>query len=315
MEHGPVKTGAGAAGGSPRLEARRRSFLEAARGVFLEKGYAAATLDDVIARSGGSRQTLYSLFRGKQGLFEAIVGDSCAEIFRPLRLDGVRDRQPEDVLADLGRRYLETVTGPETIAVYRLVVSEGAHMSELAQQFWKSGPGRLRALLGAYLVDQAGRGALRIEHPDDAAQQFLGMLLGQHHMQCVLGLRERPGGEEIARFVRSAVARFLDGCRPDPNAPLEEERMPEIADNPARGRFEMPVGGETAFVTYRWDGPTLVLVHTEVPQALAGQGIGSKLAHGVLEQARARELRIVAECEFLAGYIARHPEFAAMVAD
>ncbi len=53
-------------------------------GVFDEKGYAEATLDDVIGRSGGSRQTLYALFGGKQGLFEAIISENCETIFQGL---------------------------------------------------------------------------------------------------------------------------------------------------------------------------------------------------------------------------------------
>jgi hypothetical protein len=39
------------------------------------------------------------------------------------------------------------------------------------------------------------------------------MVLGYFQLQCVLGLREAPGPEEIEAYVRSAVAWFLDGCR------------------------------------------------------------------------------------------------------
>ena len=64
-----------------RLAARREAFLSAASEVFQKKGFAEATLDDVIALSGGSRQTLYELFGGKQGLFEAIISDNCERSF------------------------------------------------------------------------------------------------------------------------------------------------------------------------------------------------------------------------------------------
>ena len=67
-----------------RLAARREAFLAAAKEVFQKKGFAEATLDDVIAVSGGSRQTLYELFGGKQGLFEAIISETCETIFRGL---------------------------------------------------------------------------------------------------------------------------------------------------------------------------------------------------------------------------------------
>jgi TetR/AcrR family transcriptional repressor of mexJK operon len=199
----------------PRLEARRRAFLDAATAVFLEKGYANATLDDVIARSGGSRQTLYSLFGGKQGLFEALVAERCNKIFAPLCAEDLLDRAPDEVLVDLGVRYLEAVTTPDALGVYRLVVAEGVFMKDLAERFWNTGPGRSRALLAAYLEQQARRGTLRLHDPERAAQQFWGMLLGQYQMQCLLGLREAPESSEIAVFVQTAVTRFLDGCRAD----------------------------------------------------------------------------------------------------
>jgi hypothetical protein len=49
--------------------------------------------------------------------------------------------------------------------------------------------------------------------------------------------------------------------------------------------------------------------HTEVPQALSGHGIGSRLVRGALDAARARGLKVVAKCPFVAAYMAKHPEF------
>ena len=89
--------------------------------------------------------------------------------------------------------------------------------------------------------------------------------------------------------------------------------MPEVTDNAALSRYEMVVDGVTAFVTYAWHGDRLTLVHTEVPQALGGRGIGSSLATAVLEGVRSRGLRVVPECEFIAAFIKRHPEFADLV--
>jgi TetR/AcrR family transcriptional regulator, mexJK operon transcriptional repressor len=198
----------------PRLQARRQAFLQAATAAFLEKGYASTTLDDVIARSGGSRQTLYSLFGGKQGLFEAIMADRVGQIFGDWCEDeGLLDRVPEEVLVEVGIRYLEAVTTPDALGVYRLVVAEGVFMRELAEQFWSAGPGRSRAVLARYFAQQVERGTLHITDPDQAAHQFWGMLLGNFQIQCLLGLRPAPDRGEIESYVRMAVGRFLNGCR------------------------------------------------------------------------------------------------------
>jgi predicted GNAT family acetyltransferase len=89
--------------------------------------------------------------------------------------------------------------------------------------------------------------------------------------------------------------------------------MTELTDNAARRRYEMVVDGVTAYVTYARHGDRLTLVHTEVPEALGGRGVGSALATAVLENVRSRGLRIVPECEFIAAFIKRHPVFADLV--
>ncbi len=56
--------------------------------------------------------------------------------------------------------------------------------------------------------------------------------------------------------------------------------MSEVRDNPALGRVEMTSSGGTAFVEYRRAGERIAPLHTEMPEALSGQGVGSKLVRG-----------------------------------
>ena len=91
--------------------------------------------------------------------------------------------------------------------------------------------------------------------------------------------------------------------------------MPQVKDNPAASRFEMGSGDGTAFVEYRRAGDRIALVHTEVPQALSGQGVGSKLVRGTLDAVRAEGLKVVPRCEFVAAYIERHREHRGLLAD
>ena len=86
--------------------------------------------------------------------------------------------------------------------------------------------------------------------------------------------------------------------------------MSDVHDNPALSRFELEVGGDTAVAYYRLEPGVITFTHTEVPPALSGQGIGSRLARGALNNVRARGLKVVAKCEFMGSYIAKHPEQA-----
>ncbi|MGV3635578.1 MAG: GNAT family N-acetyltransferase [Pseudorhodoplanes sp.] len=86
-----------------------------------------------------------------------------------------------------------------------------------------------------------------------------------------------------------------------------------VTDNPAEHRFELKAGDHVAVAYYTTAPGVLTFTHTEVPPALSGQGIGSTLARGALEQVRARGLKVVPKCPFIAAYIAKHPEFADLV--
>jgi len=88
----------------------------------------------------------------------------------------------------------------------------------------------------------------------------------------------------------------------------------DVEDNPAQSRFELRTPDGIAFVAYRRAGGHVVLTHTEVPEALSGQGIGSKLVRGTLDRLRAEGAQVVPRCEFAAAFIQRHPEYHDLVA-
>ena len=88
----------------------------------------------------------------------------------------------------------------------------------------------------------------------------------------------------------------------------------EVHDNAARSRYELDVDGHIAFVDYRVRPDRIVLVHTEVPSELGGRGIGSRIAKGTLDAVRARGLKAEIRCDFLNGYVKKHPEYADLVA-
>src|SRR5262245_14687424 len=88
----------------------------------------------------------------------------------------------------------------------------------------------------------------------------------------------------------------------------------EIQNNESAHRFEALVDGHVAFVQYRYsDTGQIVFTHAEVPSALAGRGIGSKLARVALEYARERALRVVSTCPFITSYVDKHPEYQSLL--
>jgi predicted GNAT family acetyltransferase len=83
----------------------------------------------------------------------------------------------------------------------------------------------------------------------------------------------------------------------------------EVRNNPALHRFELDVDdGQVAVAYYQLAPGVITFTHTEVPQQLWGRGIGSKVARGAFDYARAQGLKVVAKCPFMSAYMAKHPE-------
>lgn len=196
-----------------RGRARDAAILEAARAVFLEHGFEAATLDLVIGRSGGSRATLYQRFGGKAGLFAAIIRDLRDKIVAPLgtAADGERSN-PAEVLVGFGRRFMSILMTDESLALYRLVIGETRHFPELGQLVFEAGPAAAAERLSDYLRRATQQGRLAVADPDLAARQFLEMVKGDLHTRTLFGAGRRPSSREIDDCVRGAVATFLYGA-------------------------------------------------------------------------------------------------------
>ena len=82
-----------------------------------------------------------------------------------------------------------------------------------------------------------------------------------------------------------------------------------VRDNTDRHRFELDADGHVAFSNYKRADGVLTILHTEVPKALEGHGIGSGLIRGVLDIARAEGLKVKPLCPFAKAYMDRHPEY------
>lgn len=88
----------------------------------------------------------------------------------------------------------------------------------------------------------------------------------------------------------------------------------DVREQPEHERYVIEVDGDVAgFSEYERHGERYVFVHTVVEDEYSGQGVGSRLARGLLEDLRSRGELLVPQCPFIAGYIERHPEYRDLV--
>jgi len=87
-----------------------------------------------------------------------------------------------------------------------------------------------------------------------------------------------------------------------------------VIHNEAAQRFELPVDGALALLTYRRFPDRIVLLHTEVPPPFEGHGMAAKLSRSALDFARANRLQVVPLCPYVSSFIQKHPEYQDLVA-
>lgn len=87
-----------------------------------------------------------------------------------------------------------------------------------------------------------------------------------------------------------------------------------VRDNSDEHRYEIARGEEVGgWVEYELRDDVMTMIHTEIDGSYQGEGLGSVLARGALDDARSRRLSVVPVCPFVRRYIQRHPEYAELV--
>lgn len=88
----------------------------------------------------------------------------------------------------------------------------------------------------------------------------------------------------------------------------------DVRNNEASSRYELEVEGQLALAAYRLRDGRITFTHTEVPDALEGRGIGSKLIKAALDDVREQGLKVVPACAFVKHYMDKHPEVQDLLA-
>jgi len=194
---------------STRADTRRQAILEVAREVFLQEGYAAASMSAIAARVGGSKATLYTYFPSKEELFAAIIAEECRTGAAPALDELRRGGEVAEVLVRAGRKFMRFLTSEKVLALHRLVIAESIRFPELGRAFYEAGPQRGLQLLTEFMTEAMAAGKLRKADPELAAEQFINLCKAGHHQKCLWNIGCIPSEADIARNVDRAVETFM----------------------------------------------------------------------------------------------------------
>ena len=161
-----IRPAPAAAGEKParrrRKEARPSELLKAAIELFIERGYAATRSEDIAARAGVSKATLYLYFEDKEALFKAVITQGVVPILdESSHLIDEFTGDSGTLLRELLTRWQVRFSASSLGGIPKLIISEARNFPELALYHEKIAYARARALLGRVIDRGVARGEFR----------------------------------------------------------------------------------------------------------------------------------------------------------
>lgn len=204
-----------------RSARKRQAILDAARSVFLRKGYGGASMDEVAALAAVSKQTVYKHFADKRRLFEAIItGDIGAteSLTHDMLASLSASDNLEHDLRQFARRHIDEVTQPHLIQLRRIIIAEADRFPELAKTWFANGPERAHATMATQFQELERRGLLTMPDPLLAAQHFNWLILSIPLNKAMFHPDYTFPRRELNRYADEAVRIFLAAYAAKPNA-------------------------------------------------------------------------------------------------
>jgi AcrR family transcriptional regulator len=145
-----------------RKEERPAEIIAAALESFAERGFAATRLDDIAARAGVTRGTLYLYFSSKEELFKAVVRQSIVPVIARGEEMVAQSQKPSAALLAEVLLMMPTAAASSPVsAIPKLVIAEARNFPDLAQFYLKEVIRRGRRLLTAIIARGVERGEFR----------------------------------------------------------------------------------------------------------------------------------------------------------
>jgi AcrR family transcriptional regulator len=196
-----------------RSAQKRSNLLATASELFLAKGYDGVSLDEIIAAVGGSKTTIYSYFKGKEGVFVAAVSALCDETVAKVFRIKASSMPLREALQTVGQALLDAVLSPRAVALQRLVLAEAHRFPEVGRIWFERGPAQAHQLLTDFFEERQRIGEIGSVDPHKIAVLFHDMLTYEIHQQVSLGIIAKPKRAVLADKVSSAIEVLLNGCK------------------------------------------------------------------------------------------------------
>jgi TetR/AcrR family transcriptional repressor of mexJK operon len=203
---------------SGRSARKRQAILHAARDLFLRRGYAGTSMDEVALIAEASKVTIYKHFSDKHTLFIAVVTDAIDEAKAGSqslvdKLGNSNDLELD--LRDFARQHVALVTQPHLIQMRRMIIAEAHRFPDLARAWHRVGPERAHASLAGQIDKLVARGQLQVPDSLVAAQLLNYLILSVPLNEAMFTGRDKAYSRRyLNRYADEAVRVFLAAYGP-----------------------------------------------------------------------------------------------------
>lgn len=185
---------------------KREQIYHAAVVEFQEKGFREASMDRISERAGASKRTVYKYFESKEKLFQEMMRRHWDRFAANLSVTYEKDIGIRDQLTALGQAEGQLLTNHEVMAMTRLVMSEVLRSPELVGENQEKTD--FQAAFETMLREADANGALDIDDPKLAAEEFIALIKGKAFWPVVFGAAVVTGAE-MDKIIESSVAMMM----------------------------------------------------------------------------------------------------------
>lgn len=184
---------------------RREAVLTATEAALLDVGYDNVTMLLIAQRAGASKETLYSWFGNREGLFAELIEHNADRSAAAIDTALSAERSPHDILTNFGVGLLNLLTSPTSVALNHAAMQS----PELATRLLASGRHRVGPLVERFLTGLHDRGLLDVPDASEGFEVLYGLLVRDTQIRVLLG-EGVPTRAAIERRSTNAVGQFFE---------------------------------------------------------------------------------------------------------
>lgn len=199
-----------------RKEARPQELLDAALALFAEKGFAATRSEEVAARAGVAKGTLYLYYPSKEELLKAVIEQRLSsQIAAAAEAAASYQGSTSTLMSEVLGEWWTHVFDSPTSAVFKLIITEVRNFPEIAEFYVREVVGPGKQLVGRIVQRGIDRGEFRpVDVPSTVLSIIMPMIMLCLHKHSIGACMPLANEVDPHTFIRQHIELVLQGLRP-----------------------------------------------------------------------------------------------------